>query len=343
MARLLVAGLMCAALLAEPAVARDNYEGIVWLEQPDGREFRSNYPEHAAAQSVEGFSTIDCFVLLDGTPDCRVIAEAPAGWGFGNAALAISRSFQVRPARIDGQPVATGRLRRTLRFVLPEDAAPPEDMPPEVQAYIEATPTPDLPIWDEAPTAAVVSSVTPPALRERRQEARAVLSCHIADGRRLRCEPLFESPVGSNVLEAALGLAPQFRIAERETEFLARFADEPFLLPLSFGSVPELTPVNRVFAGVGPLALPRGYATAAIFPPRALAARVRGVVTALCTLNETSSLACILESETPTEWGFGEAVLETLRDFPPAPAGSGFIRGDQLRFTIDFHPDIARD
>ena len=54
--------------------------------------------------------------------DCSVTDETPTGEGFGEAALAMSPLFHMRPMTRDGVPVAGGRINIPIRFGLPKAA-----------------------------------------------------------------------------------------------------------------------------------------------------------------------------------------------------------------------------
>lgn len=336
--RLAIGMLLAVAAFAQAASAQTpSIQNPEFLQRPNAQDFAQNYPSQAADQAVEGRATIECFVRLDTTLNCSVIAESPASWGFGDAAIAIARSFRVSPARVNGEPVEGGRFRQTIRFVLPPDS--PDDWTPEQRAYVETMAPPDLPTWDEAPTSSMVQMATPAAARQARTPGRGVLSCRVSAERRLACEPAFEAPRNSGFAAAAMTLAPYFRIVEGDTAFMERYATEPFLLPITFGGPPEITPVNRDYAGAGPLNFPPLPAPLEAYPPRALSARISGDVVVLCTLQLAAPPDCQIEQETPAGWGFAAPVLQVLEFFPPLPAESGMIPGDQIRFTAQFRPN----
>lgn len=337
MSRALLVALACWAIGSLTASAEpDVIEHPVWLEQPDGMAFRDNYPSQAAHQAVEGYATIECLVRVTNQLNCSVVAEGPASWGFGDAALAIARTFRIQAARRNGVPVEGGRIRRTLRFMLPEDDWR-ERLPPEFRAYAENLAPPELPTWDQAPPSSAVIAATPSGAQAT--QGRGVLSCRVAQERRIACEPLLEMPRGSGFAAAAMTLAPHFRIAEGEREFIAKYANEPFVLPISFNSPPEITPVNRHNAGLGPLELPPLAVRPDVMPERARAAGIRGTGVAICTLQADYQAACEVESETPRDWDLGQFVVDAMHTTPPWPVESGLIPGDQLRVTFQFAPD----
>lgn len=93
----------------------------VWLEQPNARDFARYYPDRARERDMEGRATVECIVNVDGRLSCTVTSEDPPGWGFGEATLQAARHFRVSPQTRDGQPTSGGRIRRTIRWVLPEN------------------------------------------------------------------------------------------------------------------------------------------------------------------------------------------------------------------------------
>jgi protein TonB len=67
---------------------------------------------------MEGQVRIDCVVDVTGwLTNCTLLDEAPANWGFGQAALRIAREHRMSPALRDGVPV-TARYRMIVPFSL---------------------------------------------------------------------------------------------------------------------------------------------------------------------------------------------------------------------------------
>jgi protein TonB len=94
-----------------------------WLREPNGDDLARYYPEQAQRQGVAGQATIDCAVSeAGGLVDCNVAAESPKASGFGRAALKMAGDFRMRPMTRDGVPVAGGRIRIPIRFVMPDAA-----------------------------------------------------------------------------------------------------------------------------------------------------------------------------------------------------------------------------
>lgn len=73
-------------------------------------------PKAAARDGVSGFGMLDCIVEVAGNlTDCRLIAEQPENYGFGQAALKASRYFVMHPAKVDGVP-SMARKRVSVSF-----------------------------------------------------------------------------------------------------------------------------------------------------------------------------------------------------------------------------------
>jgi TonB family C-terminal domain len=87
-----------------------------WIVRPSPQDVAEFYPQAARNRRVDGRVVVQCVINLDTTLDCVVAEETPGDWGFGAAALEISRKWRVRPATRDGLPVEGGRLRVPLRF-----------------------------------------------------------------------------------------------------------------------------------------------------------------------------------------------------------------------------------
>ena len=92
---------------------------------------QADYPAAAiAAKVTEGQATLNCLVTVAGVlTDCRVSAETPEGYGFGEAAVAGTASGRMSPRTIDGVAVLA-RVTFTVRFSLPEEPQPLLASPP---------------------------------------------------------------------------------------------------------------------------------------------------------------------------------------------------------------------
>jgi protein TonB len=92
--------------------------GMVWLQRPSSQDFNRYYPSRAMEREQEGRVVLDCLVSADGRIACTVISEDPTGWGFGDAAIRISRNFRAAAQTADGRPTSGGRTRVPITFRL---------------------------------------------------------------------------------------------------------------------------------------------------------------------------------------------------------------------------------
>jgi len=89
-----------------------------WAAVPTGADLGAAYPPQALAARVAGEAEIACVTTAEGLmADCKVTAEAPAGAGFGAAALTLAAKFRMKPITQDGQPVGGGQVRIPIRFL----------------------------------------------------------------------------------------------------------------------------------------------------------------------------------------------------------------------------------
>ncbi|HYD89151.1 MAG TPA: TonB family protein [Vitreimonas sp.] len=86
-----------------------------WVRRP--RDLARYYPTRALERGVEGSVTLNCLVDTGGALHCDVVSETPANWGFAQAALRISRDYQMVPATRDGTAIAA-RHRMVIPFRL---------------------------------------------------------------------------------------------------------------------------------------------------------------------------------------------------------------------------------
>lgn len=89
-----------------------------WTSKPSADQLSQFYPVRALNLGKSGDVTLQCRVLQKGTvTGCSVLAETPDSFGFGAAAVKLSRFFRMSPRMEDGRPVdgATVKIRLAFR------------------------------------------------------------------------------------------------------------------------------------------------------------------------------------------------------------------------------------
>jgi TonB family protein len=268
-----------------------------WLKKPTSEDLRAVFPVKAMARGEDGQATINCLVSQQGALfECVTVSEKPAGEHFGDAALALTPQFLMKPALLNGQPVVT-TVSIPIKFVTygGGPVLPGKGM---VSASMA---------WPEAPSYADVAAAYPVRARAAKVGGRATLSCEFnRQGRLTDCETITEAPKHEGFGDAARKLAKDFRAFPNLSDG-RNVAGATVQLPFVFdpamlaGGVPVVGKAQ--WAG-----LPTAEETSAAFGKLTATSTVR--VRMACTVLQGGGVSdCRVEDETPAGQGVGAAAL----------------------------------
>jgi hypothetical protein len=179
-----------------PSVVKAHFE-----RTPSADQLEYYFPMSAQISKVEGAAMIACNVTVDHLlEDCKVTFEDPVGFGFGDAALKISRLFRVAPETVDGVASQNSSFSTRISFKLPPDQSLRSF---SVGQYVNYVPWVAEPTSEQI-TAAYPSSATGPGM--------ATLACRVRpDGALDDCHLATEAPPKMGFGEAAFSLAPLYK------------------------------------------------------------------------------------------------------------------------------------
>ena len=176
--------------------------GPRWAKLPSADDMASVYPPKAMQHGVGGRVVLSCLVGTGGALGaCAVVSETPADMGFGAAALALSPTFLMSPATLDGKPVAGGVVRIPIIFSIPGGASTVTLSDHRLYRAL---------VWARQPSRSDVLAAVPSSPSGTDPDGTVVLQCWLDfAGRLVNCRVVTAKP-SANFEAAALKLARQF-------------------------------------------------------------------------------------------------------------------------------------
>lgn len=297
--------------------------------KPD--DLKAVFPKAAWDQKITGEVTLACVADAKGElKDCTVARENPVGQGFGEAALKVVGKERIKPKDAAGASVAGRPVKTNIDFLAPGDSNPE---------------------WQKKPSSADLAGVFPTAAVKAGKDGKAGIGCQVTvEGFLQNCKVLWEDPVGLGFGQAALQLAPQFRMSPKIR------GGKP--IPGGKVSVPIVWSglANGGFKPTGQslvmdppwLAAPTAAQVVAAWPAEA-GALPSGQAVLRCDLNKTGGLtSCDVISENPRNKGFGKAAKTLSKSFKVSFGGQNGKDLDDYKIDVPFRfrnpasPDTRR-
>ncbi|MDP3490656.1 MAG: TonB family protein [Phenylobacterium sp.] len=283
-----------------------------WLRQPTRSQLMAVFPTKALDKGMDGEATIGCKVSLQGALfECVVLSEKPAELGFGQAAIALTPQFLMKPAMKDGQPVVSG-VRIPISF---------KGLGTTTGSFLPGTRNlmtrrfMGRPLWADAPSHAQTAAAYPEKAAAEGIGGSATIRCALTEDRRLKsCATLSETPRGYGFAKAARDLSGQFELAPPSDGVNLRGAETQYMVTFA----PEmLDPEKRVIGKPHWTQLPSAGAVVDGYPAEA---RIKGVSGARVLMNCAVGTGgavqdCQVTSEAPAGLGFGQAALALAAHF----------------------------
>jgi TonB family protein len=296
-----LAALATAAAVGGAARADDDKVHPQTARRVTPAERAAAYPKAAFEKKISGEATLDCTADEDGREvDCKIIDEAPAGMGFGEAALALVTKERVKTKDAEGVSIVGKRFESGFSFLAPGDSNPD---------------------WVRKPTAQQLAAAFPTRALKRARAGKAVIQCQVTiEGFLDRCKVVDESPADFDFGAAALQLAPQFKLSPK-IRGGKPVAGGQVTIPITWDMSGVDANADNVTGGRALLLDPPWAAVPSFEQVRAAwPAEANGLASGQAALRcsiaaEGALKSCDVISEVPSGKGFGKAAKALSRDF----------------------------
>lgn len=317
---------LAGAAAAAPSSSGGNSEAD-WVKKPRSEDLATVWPRDAIRKGLDGEVMLRCVVTVEGLLSrCEVKSETPPGLGYGAAALQLTPQFQMKPKKVNGAPVE-GIVLVPVNF----RGAASIQLAPMTEFVVN-------PLWTKAPTKADVLAAYPN--RAKGESGKVLLECWFGKaGALVNCHTLSEEPRYKGFTEAAQSLSHKFKGATLRENGKS---SEGVKVRVSFyfgpgGVTPSVNP-DILARSIAWVSAADPDAANALYPAQAKAAHVQnGHVTLKCAIQPQGKLGdCMVERETPTGLGFGEAAAKIGAMFTANPWSSDGrpIDGDEIRLPL---------
>jgi TonB family protein len=274
-----------------------------WLKKPSPENLLAVFPRGAFREGISGSARISCLATVQGVlTDCVVLDESPAGKGFGDAAVALTPQFLMKPARYKGEPVPSP-VNIPINF----------KMEGRGEVFGSKSVAPAALPWAEAPSYADVAAAYPKAAAAQKKGGHVALDCDMKKDGRLDCREITAEPENLGFGAAAKKLSKQFRFtvsSKADEEATSRVSVQ---LPVTFD--PEMLSGQPAAIGKPVWAkLPTADEQQAAFAKLDLKQPARAAMN--CVVQPGGVLGdCAVTSEEPANSGLGAALLALTPKF----------------------------
>lgn len=272
---------------------------VGWLTVPSAAQVAAAYPTNARQAGLSGVVTLFCRLDPHGRLiDCASVGGFPRDSDFVGAALSLAPFFRAPEKLSDGRAIAGAGVLVPIAFLVDPSAVrrPPLSRVPTYDAFGAAYPPAAL-------DARVVSGV-------------GTVRCRVGESGALNgCGLVGETPAGLGFGAAALSLAPQFSVVLWSPDGKPSAGDQ-VQLPIQIDA--PLSALQAGDAGGPPFVVTRPDWAARpsprdvdlFYPERAQQSGQTGNARIRCRVNTNGSVReCVVVTETPPGYGFGEAAV----------------------------------